>query len=280
LHSMPDQKVCHYELLGLERKCDADEIKKAYRKLALKMHPDKAHVNGISVELATKQFQTIQEAYSVLSDPQERAWYDAHREQILKGHDDGEAAEDPFKTRINLYKYFSASCFSGFKEDEGGFYAVYADLFANIDQEEAEWEDLDSDEEHRAMPVFGRGNDEAASTSRFYRVWLDFCSRKAFGHADKWNPKDAPTRQHRRAMEAENKKARQAAKKDFNSEVRQLVRFVQKRDPRVLAAQKQQMKDRAEKGQKDVAEAAQKKEREAVERKERQEATRLADEAR
>jgi len=278
--TMPEKKVCHYELLGLDRKCDADEIKKAYRKLALKMHPDKAYVNNMDVEEATKQFQKIQESYSVLSDPQERAWYDAHREQILKGHDDGEPAEDPFKTRINLFMYFSASCFSGFGDGTGGFYAVYAHLFSEIDREEAEWEDLDSGEEHRAMPCFGRSDSAAAATSRFYRNWLDFCSRKAFGHADKWNPKDAPTRQVRRAMEAENKKSRQAAKKEFNAEVRQLVKFVQKRDPRVIAAHKQQLKDMAEKKQREIAGREQKKEQEAAERKERQEAKKLADEAR
>mmetsp|Transcript_11327 Transcript_11327/g.28490 ORF Transcript_11327/g.28490 Transcript_11327/m.28490 type:complete len:621 (-) Transcript_11327:255-2117(-) len=279
---MPEKqkKTCYYELLGLDRKCDAAEIKSTYRKLALRMHPDKAHVNGLTVEDATKNFQQIQEAYSVLSDPQERAWYDAHREQILKGHDDGEPAEDPFKTRINLYKYFSSSCYDGFGDGANGFFAVYADLFVAIDTEEAEWEDLDSDEDHMAMPPFGDSRAESADVTAFYRNWLDFCSRKAFGHADKWNPKEAPNRQVRRAMEMENKKARQAAKKEFNAEVRQLVKFVQKRDPRVIAQQKQQMKDTAEKKQRDMAEAQERKATEAKERKERQEAARLADEAR
>jgi len=88
---------------------------------------------------------------------------------------------------------------------------------------------------------------------------LDFCSRKAFGHADQWNPKDASNRQVRRAMEQENKKARQAAKKEFNAEVRQLVKFVQKRDPRVQAHQKQQMKDSIEKSHKEKTEKDKKK---------------------
>mmetsp|Transcript_492 Transcript_492/g.1242 ORF Transcript_492/g.1242 Transcript_492/m.1242 type:complete len:559 (+) Transcript_492:108-1784(+) len=270
-------KTCYYELLGLDRKCDAADIKSSYRKLALKMHPDKAHLTGLSVEEATKQFQQVQEAYSVLSDPQERTWYDAHREQILKG-DDG-AAEDPFKTRINLYQYFSTSCFEGFGDGAKGFYAVYSDLFTAIDHEEAEWEDADSDEDHQAMPPFGGSDAEYADVSNFYRHWLDFCSRKAFGHADKWNPKEAQNRQVRRAMEQENKKARQAAKKEFNAEVRQLVKFVQKRDPRV-AAQKQQMKDNAEKAQRELAEKDRQKVEKAKEAKERKEAARLAEEAR
>eukprot|EP00421_Protoceratium_reticulatum_P020032 CAMPEP_0168379276 /NCGR_PEP_ID=MMETSP0228-20121227/11761_1 /TAXON_ID=133427 /ORGANISM="Protoceratium reticulatum, Strain CCCM 535 (=CCMP 1889)" /LENGTH=597 /DNA_ID=CAMNT_0008392305 /DNA_START=54 /DNA_END=1847 /DNA_ORIENTATION=+ len=270
------KKTCYYELLGVDRKCEVAEIKASYRKLALRMHPDKAQINGISVEEATQRFQLIQEAYSVLSDAQERAWYDAHREQILRGDD--EAGEDPFKTKINLYKYFSAGCFSGFADGAGGFFAVYAGLFEAIDNEEASWED--ADEEHVPMPHFGDSLSDWASVSNFYRHWNDFCSRKAFGHADKWNPREAQNRQVRRAMEQENKKARQAAKKDFNSEVRQLVGFVQKRDPRVLAHQKEQMKEKSEKTKRDKEDKAKRKETEALERQQRKDASKRAEQER
>lgn len=270
-------KVCYYEVLGgLDRKCGPDDIKKEYRKLALKMHPDKAHLNGMSTEEATQKFQTIQEAYSVLSDPQERAWYDSHREQILRGDD--EPGEDPFKTKINLYKYFSASCFRGYGDAAGGFFAVYADLFRSIDHEEEEWED--ADEDHVAMPTFGVSTSEWSDVNAFYKAWNDFFSRKAFGHADKWNIRDAPNRQTRRAMEQENKKARQAAKKEFNAEVRQVVQFVYKRDPRVIARQKQQMKETADKKQREQTEKEEKKAAEAKEKFERKEAARLEEEVR
>mmetsp|Transcript_116594 Transcript_116594/g.341241 ORF Transcript_116594/g.341241 Transcript_116594/m.341241 type:complete len:590 (+) Transcript_116594:103-1872(+) len=270
------KKVCYYELLGLDRKCEAAEIKTNYRKLALQMHPDKAHQHGLSVEEATRRFQQVQEAYSVLSDAQERAWYDAHREQILRGDD--EAGEDPFKTRINLYKYFSSGCFEGFGDGPQGFFTVYAGLFEAINTEEAEWED--ADEERMALPPFGGSTSEWADTGAFYRHWLEFCSRKAFGHADKWNPKEAQNRQVRRAMEQENKNARQTAKKEFNAEVRQLVRFVQKRDPRVAAHQRQQMKDAQEKSQRELADKQSRKAAEARERQDRKDAARQADEER
>lgn len=229
-------KTCYYEVLGVERKCEADDIKKAYRKLALKMHPDKAHLNNLSTEEATTKFQEIQEAYSVLSDPQERSWYDGHREQILRGGDG--PGEDPFKTRINLYKYFSTSCYKSFSDQKDGFFKVYAELFEAIDEEEKAWEDAE-DEEHVPMPPFGTSTSANAVVSKFYKNWLDFCSRKAFGHADKWNPATAPNRQVRRAMEQENREERKAAKKEFNAEVRQLVAFVQKRDPRYAELQRQ-----------------------------------------
>ena len=50
--------------------------------MALKYHPDK---NPEDPEGAKETFQIIQQAYDVLSDPQERAWYDNHREEILRG---------------------------------------------------------------------------------------------------------------------------------------------------------------------------------------------------
>ena len=75
---------CHYEVLGVTFEANDDDLKKAYRKLALQWHPDK---NLDNAEEAKKQFQVIQAAYEVLSDPQERAWYDRHRDAILLGGD-------------------------------------------------------------------------------------------------------------------------------------------------------------------------------------------------
>ncbi|VDN85459.1 unnamed protein product [Brugia pahangi] len=73
---------CHYDVLEVDCNADDDTIKKAYRKLALKWHPDK---NPSNVEECTRYFALIQQAYDILSDPQERAWYNRHRESILKG---------------------------------------------------------------------------------------------------------------------------------------------------------------------------------------------------
>lgn len=60
--------MSHYETLGVNKDATQDEIKKAYRRLASKHHPDKGGSN--------EEFQKIEEAYRTLSDPQKRAQYD------------------------------------------------------------------------------------------------------------------------------------------------------------------------------------------------------------
>lgn len=73
---------CHYEILHIERDATPADIKKAYRKEARVWHPDK---NQHRIDEATEYFKLIQSAYATLSDPQERTWYDDHREAILRG---------------------------------------------------------------------------------------------------------------------------------------------------------------------------------------------------
>ncbi|XP_027062161.1 dnaJ homolog subfamily B member 1-like [Coffea eugenioides] len=71
----------YYKILGVDKKATDDDMKKAYRKLAMKWHPDK---NPNNKKDAEAKFKQISEAYDVLSDPQKRAVYDQYGEEGLK----------------------------------------------------------------------------------------------------------------------------------------------------------------------------------------------------
>ncbi len=67
------KKQCYYDALGVPKTASDEDIKKAYRKRALEVHPDKAPPGERA--RATVMFQELQEAYQTLSDKNERAWY-------------------------------------------------------------------------------------------------------------------------------------------------------------------------------------------------------------
>jgi len=74
----------YYSILGIKKGATDDEVKKAYRKLALKYHPDKNKAAD-----AEEKFKLVAEAYEVLSDKKKRGIYDQYGEDGLKGSPGG-----------------------------------------------------------------------------------------------------------------------------------------------------------------------------------------------
>ncbi len=101
-----NQKRDYYEVLGVDRNASEQELKSAYRRLALQYHPDR---NPDNKEEATERFKEITEAYGVLADPQKRAAYDRYGHAGVSGS--GGFSPD-----------FSSTIFSDFED-------IFGDLF-------------------------------------------------------------------------------------------------------------------------------------------------------
>ena len=99
-------KKDYYELLGVGRTVGEEEMKKAYRKMALQYHPDR----NPGDKQAEEKFKEVSEAYSVLSDPQKRSQYDQFGHAAFGEH----------------------GPFAGGFEFSGGFEDIFGDIFGEF----------------------------------------------------------------------------------------------------------------------------------------------------
>src|SRR5690348_11478375 len=106
----------YYSILGVDRKVSADDLKKAYRKLAMKYHPDQNKDDPSAEE----KFKEINQAYDVLKDDQKRAAYDRFGEAAFQGGMGGGAGGG-----FNPGAGFGA----GFA---GNFSDIFEDMFGDI----------------------------------------------------------------------------------------------------------------------------------------------------
>ncbi|CAG8040068.1 unnamed protein product [Penicillium nalgiovense] len=228
-----DQKTDYYELLGVTRGATDEEIKKAYRKKALVLHPDRNYGN---VDEATKLFAEIQSAYEVLADPQERAWYDSHSDAFLgtSGNtDDQHSYNVRITTAEDVLRLFSKfSPHMEFSDSPTGFFGGLREQFEQLMLEErlaCQWENQDPIE----YPSFGSADDDFETVVRpFYAAWTGFSTQKSFAWKDAHRYSEAPDRRVRRMMEKENRRLREEGIREFNDAVRSLVAFIKRRDPR------------------------------------------------
>ena len=114
--------VDYYKTLGINKNATEDEIKKAYRKLARKYHPD---LNPNDKE-ANKKFQQINEANEVLSDPEKRKKYDAYGEnwQHAEAYENARQQSQSQSQNWQDYTYSGA-------QDEGDFSDFFESLFGS-----------------------------------------------------------------------------------------------------------------------------------------------------
>lgn len=98
----------YYNLLGINKNATSSEIKKAYRKMAIKWHPDK---NLGNKEEADKKFKEISEAYQVLSDPEKKNIYDKYGEEGLNNQGQGFSPNDLFNNIFGGGGFFGGNNF-------------------------------------------------------------------------------------------------------------------------------------------------------------------------
>src|SRR5215813_7417557 len=105
----------YYQILGVARSASDEEIKKAYRRLARKYHPDVSKEKN-----AEEKFKEVQEAYEVLRDPEKRAAYDQLGAQWKSG--------EQFRPPPDWGQGFEFS-YGGGHEEASGFSDFFANLF-------------------------------------------------------------------------------------------------------------------------------------------------------
>ena len=117
MKKMAETKRDYYEVLGVQKNATDEELKKAYRQLAKKYHPD---ANPNNKEEAEKKFKEVNEAYEVLSDKQKRSMYDQF----------GHSGPNGYSSDFSGFSGFDG--FSGFGGGNGGFDVDLGDIFSSF----------------------------------------------------------------------------------------------------------------------------------------------------
>lgn len=112
----------YYEILGVKRNATSEEIKKAYRKLAVKYHPDK----NPGDKVAEEKFKEASNAYSVLSDPDKRKVYDVRGHAGVQGMGfEGYTNMEDIFANLNLNDIFGRTAYGGFGDAFGDVFGAH-----------------------------------------------------------------------------------------------------------------------------------------------------------
>ena len=236
LKEVVDREETLYETLEVDPTSTMDDIRRAYRRLALKYHPDKQ--DGSEDEELKQKFLAIQLAYEWLSDIATRKQYDSNL---------------PFDEAMPKVKTINDST----------FFDIFGPLFDSNARFSV----------YRPVPSLGTEESTIEETKKFYDFWMMFQSWRDFSIHDEYDLTEAECREERRWMELENKAIRQKYEKAEHARVRKLVDLAHKMDPRI---RKQKAEEAArlraiKEARQREAEDRQQKEKRAIEEKKRAE---------
>ena len=192
------------------------ELKKAYKKLVLKYHPDKLSESD-DKDKTEETFRAIQKAYDVLMDPDKRRDYDSQ----------DAPKDEPYPSEQDVQQ-----------ASEEEFYKLCGDIF----RRQAKWS-KDSD-----VPSIGDSKTPVKKVKSFYKWWLQsFDSWRTWKHEDEYEVAEAENRAERRWMERQNEKLQRSFKQKEKSDLVDFVNLVQKYDPRLKRVKEEAQKKKEEK---------------------------------
>lgn len=202
----------HYAVLGLKKmrfEATEDDIKRAYRKIVLKHHPDKRKALGQEVKQDEDYFHCITMAYETLGTLKNRRAFDSVDPEF----------DDALPTQNEVKKDFYGSLRNVFKRN-------------------SQWS-----ESRKPVPQLGDENTERSKVEHFYDYWYNFSSWREFSYLDEEDKEKGQDRDERRWIEKQNKAIRLQRKKEESARIRTLVDLAYNNDPRVVKFKKED-KDR------------------------------------
>ena len=137
---------------------------------------------------------------------------------------------------LDVYAFFTMSCYKGFGDDDGGFFQVYRKVFEQLAAEDIEY--MDDPEEYEQIPKFGNSKTSFEVVVNFYGFWESYSTKKSYSWLFTHNIQEYRDRRVLKLLDKEHKKIQHKARKERNEEVRSLVMFVKKRDKRMTEYKK------------------------------------------
>lgn len=205
----------YYSLLGLEKdfiNSTQEDIRKAYKKVALLYHPDKRETNTEEEKVeANKTWLKYKDAYETLTDLEKKQKYDS----TFK-------FDDTIPSNDLVLK------------DDLDFFRKFGPVFLK----NSIWS------EKKPVPKLGDMSTDLKKVRRFYNFWFSFNTWRDFEVEGEHNVEEAENRWEKRAMLKENKKLKAEKLKDEKLRIRKLVDLAFKNDPRIIAEEKRIVDER------------------------------------